>query len=116
MVAAVIHLLPGLGVVGGGVLERAYGVEVGDPTMELLLRHRAILFAILGTGFAIAAFRREWQSVAIVAALVSMLSFIALALTTPGRTPQIGRLALVDAVVSVLLVVAVALRARSRTA
>jgi hypothetical protein len=114
VVAGVLHLMPGVGVAGGDVLLRLYGVDVGDPSVTLLLRHRALLFGLLGAGFVIAAFRREWRSVALVVALLSTLSFIALALMTPARTPQIDRVVLVDVVLVVLLAVAAAIHVRYR--
>ena len=85
-----------------------------DPNVVLLLRHRAVLFGLLGLGLAVAAFRRDWHVAALGTALVSTVSFIALAWMTPGRTNQINRVVLVDAVIVVLLVMAITIRVRSQ--
>ena len=42
VVAAVIHLLPLVGVLGPARLSSLYGIAVAEPNLELLLRHRAV--------------------------------------------------------------------------
>lgn len=54
LVVGVIHLLPLAGVVGASRLSALYGIAVAEPNLELLLRHRAVLFGVLG-GLCIAA-------------------------------------------------------------
>jgi hypothetical protein len=107
-----IHLIPSIGLVGGDVFERLYGVEVVDPVTDLLLRHRAVLFGLLGLGLMVAAFRQHWQRVGLIAGLASTVSFIGLALATPLQTPQITRVVLVDVVAVALLLVGLVLRVR----
>jgi hypothetical protein len=114
LATSLIHLLPLAGVVGAPALSRAYGVEIIDPTELVLLRHRAVLFGVVGVGFLVAAFRREWQLTAIVVALVTTSTFVLLAAFTTGITEQLTRVAVVDAVAVVLLVVAGIIRLRSR--
>ena len=46
--AGVIHLLPAVGAAGPTWLARLYDVEVDDPDVVLLLRHRAVLFGMVG--------------------------------------------------------------------
>ena len=48
LVVAFIHLLPLVGALGSGQLASLYGVEITDQNLEILMRHRAILFAIPG--------------------------------------------------------------------
>ena len=48
LIAGAIHLLPLSGVTGAAALERLYGVAVDSPDLALLLRHRAVLFGLLG--------------------------------------------------------------------
>lgn len=112
--AGVVHLIPIFGVFGSNALSRLYGIEVVDPNMELLLRHRAVLFGVLGIGFIGAAARREWHSGALGIAILSTLSFILLALVSPDRTPQIDRVVIVDVVLVALLALAVFCHVRDR--
>ena len=58
---AVIHLLPVAGVLGVDRLESLYGVALGDPNLQVLMRHRAVLFGLLGGFLLLAAFRQTLQ-------------------------------------------------------
>lgn len=79
LVAAAINLAPVVGVLSAERLAALYGLPFTDPTLEILMRHRAVLFGIVGALLVLAAFRPEHQSVAAVAGFVSMLSW------SPGR-------------------------------
>ena len=57
IVVGVIHLLPLSGVLGGAQLFSLYGVPVDDPNLEILMRHRAVLFGLLGVFLVYAAFK-----------------------------------------------------------
>jgi hypothetical protein len=109
IVAALIHLLPVIGVESAARLKALYGVAIDGPDLAILMRHRAVLFAILGSVMLAAAFRTELRSVAIVAGLASVVSFIALALATPGYNARIGAVLAVDLVALIALVVAAGL-------
>lgn len=67
LVAALIHLVPLAGVLGGETLARLYGLDVSEPNLSILMRHRAVLFGVLGVFLALAAFRRAWQPSAVLA-------------------------------------------------
>ena len=45
---AVVHLLPLIGVRGSEALERLSGVAITDPSLLVLMQHRAVLFGIIG--------------------------------------------------------------------
>lgn len=100
--AGVIHLIPAIGVLSARRLHALYGISLQDPTLILLLRHRAILFAVLGAFFVAAAlFQPAWRVTASVVALVCMLSFIVLAGDVSSAAIQ--RVAQVDIVVGLAL-------------
>ena len=73
VVVAVIHLLPLAGVLGGERLASLYGQDFNEPNLAILMRHRAVLFGLLGAFMLFAAFRPAWQDVAFVAGFVSVL-------------------------------------------
>lgn len=112
-VVAIIHLVPIAGVLGGARLTALYGSAPGDATIALLLRHRAILFGILGALLALAAFVRALQPVAMTAGAISVISFLVLAAITPGTDPAIARIVRADWLALALLALATALRAGS---
>ena len=111
LAVAAVHLLPAVGALGAARLEALYGTAVRDPDLLVLMRHRAVLFAVLGALLALAAFRPALQPVALGAGLASVASFLALHAATPGTNAALGRVAAVDAAAAVLLVAAAAARA-----
>ena len=108
VIVGVIHLLPLSGVLGGERLAMLYGVSFSDPNLVILMRHRAVLFGLLGLFFFFAAFRRSMQPAAFIASFVSVLSFLFLARSVGGYNAQIGRVFAADIVALVCLLIAVA--------
>lgn len=95
-VVGVVHLLPLAGVVGAPRLSALYGITVAEPNLELLLRHRAVLFGVLGGLCIAAAFRPALQGVALVVAASSVVSFLVLARIVGGYNAQVGRVVAAD--------------------
>lgn len=108
LAVGLVHLLPVSGVLGAGRLNALYGVDSADPNLLLLLRHRAVLFGLIGGGLIMAAFVPDLRIFAALVALISMLSFIALA--GADRTPQIVRVIQIDWVLTAVLGLALGLR------
>ena len=96
VVVAVIHLLPLAGVLGAERLAALYGITIAEPNLAILMRHRAVLFGLLGLFFLLAAWQPRLQAIAFIAGFVSVLSFVALAWSTGGYNPQIARVLVAD--------------------
>ena len=107
-VAAVIHLLPLMGVLGGDRLQSLYGVAIDGPDLQILMRHRAVLFGLLGTFLLVAAFVPALQPTALAVGLVSVLAFLLLAWTTEGYNASIARVVMVDVIALVALLIGTA--------
>ena len=105
-ILAVIHLLPVVGVLGSDSLTRLYGITVSESNTEILLRHRAVLFAIIGLFLLISVFKSDYQPIAICIGLISVASFLLLTWSTEGFNSEISRVVKVDWVALVLLIVA----------
>jgi hypothetical protein len=103
LITALIHALPLLGLTGGARLATLYGIADMDASLEILLRHRAVLFGLLAAFLAYAAFNRELHGIALVGASISVLSFLALALTTGGYNQAVATVVKVDMVAAVAL-------------
>ncbi|WP_150304194.1 phosphopantetheine adenylyltransferase [Pseudomonas saliphila] len=108
VLVGIIHLLPVSGVLGPESLAALYGVSLDEPNLEILMRHRAVLFGLLGLFLIYAAFRPAMQLLAIGAGFVSVVSFILIAWSVGGFNEAIRRVVLADVVAAVALVVAVA--------
>jgi len=106
LLAAAVNLLPAIGALSTSRLEGLYGVVVQDPNLAILLRHRAVLFAIVAGLLAVAAFHPPLRALAIAAGLISMLSFVAIAGLVGEYNPLLRRVVLVDVAASLALVAA----------
>ena len=107
VVVAVIHLMPVAGVLGAERLSVLYGLQFAEPNLALLMRHRAVLFGLLGVFLLVAAFRPQWQPLAFAAAFVSVVSFLWLSWGSASN-PQIARVVTADVVALACLVVGLA--------
>ena len=105
LVAAVIHLLPLSGVLGPAQLTRLYGVSVSEPNLVILMRHRAVLFGLLGVLLAVAAFVPSLQLIALVAGLASVGSFLLICWLVGGYNAQLARVFTADLVAAACLLV-----------
>ena len=110
LLAALVHALPLLGVLGGDQLQKLYAVQTDDPALLLLLRHRAVLFAVLAAVFVYCAMSPSLRSVGLSMVLVCTASFVLLAqLGGDAMNPALKRVFWVDVIlvslsVSVLLI------------
>jgi len=84
VVAGIIHVLPLIGVLGADPLHRLYGLRIEDPNLLVLMRHRAVLFGLLGGFLLYAACKRDAQIAALIAGLVSAGSFAWIAWSSGG--------------------------------
>ena len=108
VIVGAIHLLPLSGVLSAEWLTALYGVSFSDPNLVILMRHRAVLFGLLGLFLMFAALRRSMQPAAFVAGFVSVLSFLFLAWSVGGYNAQIGRVFVADIVAFICLLIGVA--------
>jgi hypothetical protein len=115
VIVGVIHLLPLSGVLGGPRLATLYGIAVDGPDLAILLRHRAVLFGLLGAFLVVAAFRPAWQPAALVAGFVSVVSFLWLAWSVGGYNAQLARVFTADLIALGCLVVAAVACATQRS-
>ena len=104
-VVGIIHLLPLSGVLGVARLQALYDVTITDPNLEIVMRHRAVLFGILGAFLIYAAFRPGLQLAALIAGAVSVISFLVIAGMIGGYNTEITRVVTADIVAVVCLLI-----------
>ena len=114
LVPGLIHLLPLAGVLGAESLARLYALPLEEPNLQILMRHRAVLFGLLGALLVAAAFRPALRPLAFVAGLASVLSFLALAGAVGGYNPALARVVTADWVALACLLPAGLLHWRAR--
>jgi hypothetical protein len=108
ILVGIIHLLPLAGLAGPHRLSALYGIAVTDPNLDLLLRHRAVLFGLLGAFCIAAAFMPQFHAAAFVAGFVSAGSFLLLAWQIGGVNVQVHKVVVADVVVVALLIIGAA--------
>lgn len=95
-VAGLINFVPVSGVLSAARLEGLYGLPFDDASLLILMRHRAVLLGIIGGLMMTSAFYHPLRAVALVAGLVSMLSFLLLAYGAEGYNDALQRVAVAD--------------------
>ncbi|KAL9642761.1 hypothetical protein ABK040_009838 [Willaertia magna] len=103
ILSGIVHLLPLSGVLGLKQLEKLYGIPMNDRNLEVLMRHRAVLFGLLGGFHCYAAFKPALYNLAFGSGFVSVLSFIVLCQMSNEVNKQVARVCKVDIVVLLAL-------------
>ena len=114
LLVGIIHLLPVSGVLGSERLTALYGVSLSDPNLLILMRHRAVLFGLLGLFMVYAAFRPSLQPLAFLAGFLSVASFMVIAWSVGGYNESIRKVVIADVVAIVALGIAGVLYVLSR--
>jgi hypothetical protein len=109
LLAALIHILPISGVFGLNSVAKLYGVAVTDNNTEILLRHRAVLFGLLGACFALAAMFPVLRPFAFGAGLISTVSFLVVARSVGGYNRQLSRVVAADIIAMASLAIGLVL-------
>ncbi|TJY59864.1 phosphopantetheine adenylyltransferase [Sinimarinibacterium sp. CAU 1509] len=110
VLAGFVHLLPAVGVAGRERLRSLYGVELDDPAVLLLMRHRAAMFAAIGLLMLIAALVPSWRLPASLVGLISTAGYCLLAGAPGAWTAPLRRLWWIDLPLAAGLAVVVAER------
>ncbi|MGJ8669471.1 MAG: hypothetical protein ACSHXK_08290 [Oceanococcus sp.] len=109
LVAGLINFVPVFGVFGGRRLQAAYGLDIADSNLQILLRHRAVLFGLVGGFMLYAAYCVSYRPAAYAMGFISMLSYLWLCWQVGDANRALKKIAAVDAVGLVALVAAVLL-------
>lgn len=105
VVAAIVHLAPMVGLLGAPQLQRLYGIAIEQPDLLVLMRHRALLFGLLGLGLIAAVAWPPLRLAMLAAALASTAVYCLLVFADPALSAPLRRLAWIDTPVAVALFV-----------
>ena len=103
LIPGIINVLPVVGILSNERLQQLYGIDPLNNDLALLMRHRAVLFAIVGGLLIAAAWQPMLRTPAFVAGMVSMLSYLVLMGLIEINNPALVRIAWVDVVGCILL-------------
>ncbi|NVJ65001.1 MAG: phosphopantetheine adenylyltransferase [Gammaproteobacteria bacterium] len=104
VITGIIHLMPTIGILGSEKLTSLYGLNFDEPNLAILMRHRAVLFGLLGAFLVLAAFKPKLQLIAITAGYISVVSFLILAWLSPSYNLSIKKIVIADIIALVCLV------------
>ena len=85
LLSGIINFIPIVGAFLPNKMKQSYGIEFSDPNLELLLRHRAVLFGIIGGIMICSAFCRQYYDLSFGMGIISMGTFIFLFKLVPGK-------------------------------
>ena len=109
ILVGLINFTPVLGVISAERLESMYAISLASNDLEILLRHRAVLFGIVGGFIICSAFRPVWRRLACVAGFASMISFIVVAYAVGGFGGRLDVVVTIDILAIAALLVGTAL-------
>ena len=98
LIAAAINLAPVVGAIAPERMTALYGVELENPNLQILMRHRAVLFGLVGGLLVAAAFYPPLRMVGYAVGFASMVSFLVIAWLVGGYSAEIQRVVFVDVV------------------
>lgn len=104
LIVGIIHFLPFVGAFSTSKIFGLYGVAVSDPSAEILLRHRAVLFGLIGAILIAGAFTPSIQPAAFTIGVVSVTSFLYMAWLVGGYNAKLNKVVTVDLAALGLLV------------
>jgi hypothetical protein len=104
---SIVNILPALGAFLPSKMKDAYGIDIPDANFELLLRHRAVLFGIVGGFMLYASITKNYLSLASIIGLISMISFLILYFVSEGHINEpLTKVMKIDAVAAAFLLIA----------
>ena len=102
-IAGAINLLPSILAFLPQKISKSYGIVVPDVNYELLLRHRAVLFGIVGGLMIYSAITKKIYSISVSIGLISMVSFVILYFLLNGINKELEKVMKADVVAIIIL-------------
>jgi hypothetical protein len=115
VIVGIINFYPAIGVISAERLQSLYQLSFQEENLQILMRHRAILFGLLGAFLIYSAFRPSLQPLAFIAGFVSMIGFIVLTLLSGKYNSSISKVMVADIIASVVLAIAAVLHTINRS-
>ena len=110
LVVGVINFLPIVGVISADKLSRAYSVDLIGNDIVILMRHRALLFGIIGGFVLYSVYNPTYQLAAMIMAAISMFGFLYFVSVAADYNQSIFKIAIIDIIGIACLVIAAVLK------
>ncbi len=109
-VVGVINFLPVIGVLSAAKISQAYSIELPSNDLIILMRHRALLFGVVGGFILYSVFVPSYQFAAMLMAAITMIGYLYFVWAVGGYNDSILKVAMVDVLGIVCLALAVVLK------
>lgn len=106
ILVGLINIAPISGLFGSVALEKLYNVSIASPDLLMLMQHRAVLLAIVGSLLVVAGFLQSLRPAAALAGYASMVSYSILFIMSPTTNNNLEQVFLFDVVALTLLTLA----------
>ncbi|WND01844.1 hypothetical protein QGN29_09805 [Temperatibacter marinus] len=117
LLVGLINVIPVIGALSASMIQSLYHIDISDPNLVILMRHRAILFGILGGYILFSLIRRDEQKRALFVGLISMVSFAGIALMEASLNAKLSMVLTIDYVgIGAAAVALLLLRSKPQTA
>lgn len=110
VIVGLINFIPVIGVFSAQSLENSYSIGLASNDLMILMRHRALLFGVLGGFVLYSAFNATYQGAAMIMAGVSMTGFALLVFFIGGYNDSIFKVFIVDITGIIFLIAALLLK------
>ena len=104
-IAGGINILPSILGFWPKKISESYGIEIPNVDFELLLRHRAVLFGIVGGLMIYSAITKKYYSISVAVGLISMISFVILYFLINGINTELQNVMKIDLVGIAVLII-----------
>ncbi|MEX1665216.1 hypothetical protein [Zhongshania arctica] len=109
-IVGLINFVPVIGVMSADRLSNAYSIELVGNDIVVLMRHRALLFGIIGGFILYSVFNPSYQIAAVIMAAISMLGFLYFVCAVGDYNGAIAKVAIIDLVGIAILAIAAVLK------
>lgn len=96
LIVGVINILPLIGVFSSKKLSSAYDVKLENTNLVILLKHRALLFGLIGGFVFYSVFKPAYQIEAMIMAAISMGGFIIIAKNESDYSKSLSKIVVID--------------------
>lgn len=110
LIVGLINFLPVIGVMSANKLSNTYSIELVGNDIVILMRHRALLFGIVGGFILYSVFNPSYQGAAMIMAAISMLGFLYFVWAAAEYNAAILKIAIIDLVGIASLTIAIVLK------
>jgi len=110
IIVGLINFIPVVGVLSAQKIESAYSIALLSSDTIILMRHRALLFGILGGFILFSVASPSYQGAAMLMAGISMIGFAILVHLVGGSNASINKVLIADYVGIVFLAIAAFLK------